>query len=133
MDKTQPSRGPSRLRAWMDEQYRNEPGLRERVQALIAEMDLEEELVALRQSAGLSQRDIAERLGVKQPVVAKLESGHAKNMGVETLARYAVACGGEMRISFKKKSAAAGRSAAAKGHFVRVKVKAAGRPRRTTG
>jgi predicted transcriptional regulator len=50
-------------------------------------MRIEQELVALRRASGLSQRQLAATLGVKQPVTAKLETGKARNIGLYTLVR----------------------------------------------
>ena len=40
--------GKTELRQWMDEQYRTSPGLKERVEALVEEMSIEQGLIALR-------------------------------------------------------------------------------------
>ena len=92
------------LDVWLDAQSRHDPGLRDRVEARVAEMALEDDLVALRESAGVSQRALAQRLGVSQPAIAKLESGKAKNIGILTIARYAAALGGQMRVVIIKPS-----------------------------
>ena len=46
------NRGKTELRQWMDEQYRTSPGLKERVEALVEEMSIEQGLIALRQERG---------------------------------------------------------------------------------
>ena len=56
------------------------------------------ELVAQRQMAGLSQTQVAARMGTSQSAVARLESG-AVDVRASTLERYAAAVGGE--ISWK--------------------------------
>lgn len=48
-------------------------------------------LAALRMRAGLSQRALAERLGVSQPLVAKWEKGDDLNMQLNTVRRLAAA------------------------------------------
>jgi transcriptional regulator with XRE-family HTH domain len=55
-------------------------------------------LVAQRQAAGLSQTEVAARMGTSQSAVARLESG-ATDVRASTLERYAAAVGGE--ISWK--------------------------------
>jgi len=55
-------------------------------------------LVARRQAAGLSQTEVAARMGTSQSAVARLESG-AADVRASTLERYAAAVGGE--ISWK--------------------------------
>jgi len=56
------------------------------------------ELAAARRSAGLSQTQIAARMGTSQSAVARLESG-AADVRASTLERYAAAVGG--RISWR--------------------------------
>ena len=55
-------------------------------------------LVERRQAAGLSQTEVAARMGTSQSAVARLESG-AADVRASTLERYAAAVGGE--ISWK--------------------------------
>jgi ribosome-binding protein aMBF1 (putative translation factor) len=50
------------------------------------------DLAAQRQSAGLSQTEIAARMGTSQSAVARLEAGEA-DVRVSTLERYAAAIG----------------------------------------
>jgi predicted transcriptional regulator len=68
------------------------PGFREmaqRRQRLLAE------LVARRQSAGLSQTEVAARMGTSQSSVARLEAGQA-DVRLSTLERYAAAVGSRL-------------------------------------
>ena len=60
--------------------------------------DLVRELVGQRQAAGLSQTEIAARMGTSQSAVARLESG-ATDARASTLERYAAAIGGEISWS----------------------------------
>jgi transcriptional regulator with XRE-family HTH domain len=109
------------LDVWLDAQSRHDPGLRDRVEARVAEMAIEDDLVALRESAGVSQHALAQRLGVSQPAIAKLESGKARNIGIVTLARYAAALGGQLRVVIIKPSAGSRKMIAAQGR-VRARV-----------
>jgi len=76
------------------------PGFREMaLRRMAAERaGLVRELVAQRQTAGLSQTQVAARMGTSQSAVARLESG-AVDVRASTLERYAAAVGGE--ISWK--------------------------------
>src|SRR6266699_5631753 len=56
---------------------------------------LVQELAAQRQSAGLSQTEIAARMGTSQSAVARLEAGEA-DVRASTLERYAAAVGSEI-------------------------------------
>ena len=60
------------------------------------------ELLKARKEAGLTQADVAARMGVSQPVLARIESSlgnlnHAPSLS--TLRRYAQACGKRLIIS----------------------------------
>lgn len=54
------------------------------------EFDLARELIAARARAGLTQAEVAERMGTTQSVVARLESG-AQMPSVNTLLKFAKA------------------------------------------
>lgn len=86
---------------WLGEQYKTEPGLKGRVEAIIEEMRLVEQIVALRKAHGLSQRELAQRVGVRQPVIAKIESGTTTNLELRTIARIAAALRFKVRITFE--------------------------------
>jgi predicted XRE-type DNA-binding protein len=87
---------------WLDERYAKDPGLRDRVEQLIAEMELEEQLVALREARGISQAALARMISVSQPRIAQLESGRASNIELRTLLRYVTALGGSIKITVQK-------------------------------
>ena len=53
------------------------------------------ELAEQRQAAGLSQTEVAARMGTSQSAVARLESGTA-DVRASTLERYAAAVGGQI-------------------------------------
>jgi transcriptional regulator with XRE-family HTH domain len=76
------------------------PGFREMALRRMAEqrVGLVRELVAQRLAAGLSQTEVAARMGTSQSAVARLESG-AADARASTLERYAAAVGGEINWS----------------------------------
>jgi predicted transcriptional regulator len=55
--------------------------------------------IEARDEAGLTQADVAERMGTTQPVVARLESGR-QAPSLATLKRYAKAVGKSLRLQF---------------------------------
>jgi ribosome-binding protein aMBF1 (putative translation factor) len=65
------------------------------------------ELAEQRQAAGLSQTEIAARMGTSQSAVARLESGTA-NVRASTLERYAAAVGGQITWKLNRPGAGAG-------------------------
>ncbi|HSZ39220.1 MAG TPA: helix-turn-helix transcriptional regulator [Trebonia sp.] len=73
------------------------PGFREMALRRMAEQraTLVRELAAHRLAAGLSQTEVAARMGTSQSAVARLESG-TTDVRASTLERYAAAIGGEI-------------------------------------
>jgi DNA-binding XRE family transcriptional regulator len=61
--------------------------------ALAGEFSVAKTLIAARARAGLSQAEVAARMGTTQSVIARLESGK-RPPSWQTIARYAAAVGG---------------------------------------
>jgi transcriptional regulator with XRE-family HTH domain len=76
------------------------------VAQVLGELHLAQDLVALREKRGLSQRELAERMGASQPYVAKLESGRVENLGLRTLVKCALALGASLRIELQPEASA---------------------------
>lgn len=76
------------------------PGAADRVAEIEDEMRLAVGLTSLREQANLSQRALAERLGVSQPRIAKIE--RSANVTVVLLEQYVRALGGDLEISVVK-------------------------------
>lgn len=58
----------------------------------------------LRTGAGLSQRELAERMGTTQSVISRLEEGGGARNRIDRLARVAEALGRHLIISFPRRS-----------------------------
>jgi transcriptional regulator with XRE-family HTH domain len=99
----------TRFITWIEGELEADPHLAQDVDALVNEMRLEQELVALRENRGLSQRELAKLLGTSQPYIAKLESGRVKNLGVKTLAKCAHALGASLTIKLEPYPGSVGR------------------------
>lgn len=77
------------------------PGVKAAYDALDDEFTTLHTLLEARKKAGLTQSDIARRMGVSQPVLARIESslGNRKHSpSLSTLRRYAKACGKKIQI-----------------------------------
>ncbi len=79
-----------------------DPAFRKAYDALEDEFAALAELLKARKEAGLTQADVAQRMGVSQPVLARIESSlgsrnHAPSLS--SLRRYAQACGKRLVIS----------------------------------
>jgi transcriptional regulator with XRE-family HTH domain len=57
----------------------------------------------LRTEAGLSQRELAERMGTTQSVISRLEEGGGAKNRLDTLARVATALNRHLVVSFPEK------------------------------
>ena len=80
---------------------KTDPGFRAAYDALEDEFAALGALLAARKDAGLTQADVAARMGVSQPVLARIESslGSRKHSpSLATLRRYAAACGKKLLI-----------------------------------
>ncbi len=57
-------------------------------------------LIRLRERCDLTQAQLAHRIGVSQPFIAKLESGETHNFSLETLVKLAVAMDSDLEVRF---------------------------------
>lgn len=78
-------------------------GVRAEYAALEPEFALLRQLLSARNKAGLSQADVAERMGTHAPAITRLESALSTGKhspSINTLKRYAHAVGCELQIKF---------------------------------
>lgn len=87
------------LKEW-EKKVLAEPGAAERVSEIEDELRLAAGLTALREQAGLSQRDLAQRIGISQPRVAAIE--RSRNVTIDVLEQYVKALGGELEVTVKR-------------------------------
>ena len=76
--------------------WRKDPKYLKEYEKLEPEFELARELIMARVKAGLSQDELARKMGTSQPAVARLESGHKPSL--KTLERYAEAVGMKVNI-----------------------------------
>lgn len=93
-------------RTFAEEAGKRDPAFREAYDGMADEFAALAELLRARQRAGLTQTELAERMGVSQPVVARIEGSigsrkHAPSLA--TLRKYADACGQRLVIRFEPK------------------------------
>lgn len=82
-----------------------DPEIRAEYDRLEPEFMLLDELLRARQEAGLSQAEIARRMGTKPPAVSRLMSSVASERhspSIATLRKYAAACGLRLEIHLVK-------------------------------
>lgn len=78
------------------EEEMTDPEFKKAYDALEQEFSIAQALIDARSAAGMTQADVAKKLGVSQPVVARMESG--RNISIKSIARYARAVGRPIRL-----------------------------------
>lgn len=76
--------------------WHSDPEFQKEYDALRPEFRLARELIEARTAAGLSQREVAHRMGTRQPAIARMESGRRSSL--RSLERYAEAVGRKLEI-----------------------------------
>src|ERR1035437_943172 len=88
----------------MHKKWMKEPKYRKAYEALDEEFVLASAVMDVRNPAGLTQAQLARKMGTTQPVVARLESGRTR-ASLRSLERPAEATGSRLRISFEPRDA----------------------------
>lgn len=87
-------------------EWMKDPEFKAEYDALEEEFAVFDALVEARKEAGLTQAEVARRMGTKTPAVARLESSGGKNKpspSLNTLRRYAAAVGCKLEIKMVRK------------------------------
>jgi len=90
----------------LHKKWLEEPKYRRAYKALEEEFALASALIDARNRAGLTQQELARKMGTTQPVVARLESGRVRP-SMRTLERLAEATASRLLISFEPRDASA--------------------------
>jgi toxin-antitoxin system, antitoxin component, xre family len=83
---------------FLKEQLKN-PNLKKEYDALEAEFSIIQAIIDARKVSGLTQKDLAERTGIAQSDISKLENGSA-NPSLRTLQRLADGMGMKLKLEF---------------------------------
>lgn len=87
------------------EQLLADPEIKAEYDRLEPEFSLLDELLKARESSGLSQAEIARRMGTKAPAISRMIAGVADNThspSIATLRKYAEACGMKLHVHISK-------------------------------
>ncbi|WP_391528339.1 helix-turn-helix domain-containing protein [Photorhabdus akhurstii] len=76
------------------------PDVKAEYDALEPEFELINTLLRMRHAAGLTQNQVAQRMGTKEANISRLEKGNG-NPTLKTLLNYAKACNCELHFGFK--------------------------------
>jgi DNA-binding XRE family transcriptional regulator len=82
------------------------PEVKAEYDALEPEFELLDELLKARDEAGLTQEDVAKRMGTSRPAVARIEAGGGSKRhspSITTLRKYAAAVGCKLQIKLVRK------------------------------
>ena len=85
-------------RQYVAEREARDPAFREACERLRPQFEFRKALIGARLAAGLTQKQLAERMGTSQAAVARLEGG-SRLPSVTTLARLAVILGVDFTIT----------------------------------
>jgi ribosome-binding protein aMBF1 (putative translation factor) len=99
----------SSLGEWLEEESAKDASFAVGLDEQFNKYRLAQQLKTLRKKAGLSQKQLAERVKTKQPSIARLEGARAWPK-LDLLQRVARALGAEMIVSFHRPHAAGRRS-----------------------
>jgi transcriptional regulator with XRE-family HTH domain len=91
----------------LHKQWMKEPAYREDYEGLEGEFDIARAVIAARKRAGLTQTELAQRMGTTQPAVTRMESGKVQP-SLRTLRRVAEATGSKLTIRLEPSCAARG-------------------------
>ena len=79
-----------------------DPEFKAEYEALEDEFILAKEIMQLRKSNKLTQKELAKLAGTSQPAIARLESGNYKNLSLSFIRKVAEALGAVTEIHLKK-------------------------------
>lgn len=82
---------------YLEEQLRD-PGFRERFEKAGEAWDIAVQLSALREEQGLSQKELADRVGTSQQQISRLESPSYEGHSLSMLRKVAKALGGRVHV-----------------------------------
>ena len=89
----------SKFNDFLNEQLRD-PEVKAEYDALEPEFAIIQAIIEARKASGLTQKELAERTGIAQSDISKLEGGNA-NPSIKTLQRLAAGMGMTMKIEFR--------------------------------
>lgn len=87
------------LKRW-EKKVLKAPGADRRVSEIERELRIASSLAELREGAGVSQRELAKRIGVSQPRVAAIE--RSENVTIDVLQQYVESLGAQLEVAAVK-------------------------------
>ena len=87
--------------------FGKDPKLKRKVEAGVQRLKVIVRIIELRERLGLTQSELARRMGVSQPFIARIENDEAANLSLETLVKIVEALDGEIEINIRSSKKAA--------------------------
>ena len=78
------------------------PTFRRAYQRNLRQVDLAILVIQMREAAGLSQAELAKRIGTSQPTIARLENADYTAHSLKTIEKIASACGVSLKLQARK-------------------------------
>lgn len=100
MNKKKPQYKPVHFKDYLEKQLRD-PVFRKHYDEYGKQLEIAYQILQLRKKKGISQSELAKKIGTKQTNIARLESGQ-QNFTVETLQKIAHALNRNLKIEFIK-------------------------------
>ncbi|MBN1585902.1 MAG: helix-turn-helix transcriptional regulator [Candidatus Omnitrophica bacterium] len=86
----------------MQKQVKGDPERELNIQVEQVKIAVAEQLVEIREKTGLTQKQLAQKMGVSQQLISRIESG-SDNLTLETLVRFLSVLGVVMKVEVDKK------------------------------
>ena len=87
--------------------YLKTRGLRQKIETGVKRLKVISQIIELRERLRLTQAELAERIGVSQPFIARIENDDASNLSLETLVKIVRALNGDLDIRIRASRQAA--------------------------
>jgi DNA-binding XRE family transcriptional regulator len=88
------------FKEYKERAFKNDPGLLAEYNALRPEYEIIQQIIQARADQNLTQRELAEKIGLKQSNISRLESGNY-NPSLDFLKKVADGLGKELHIEFR--------------------------------
>jgi len=85
--------------AYLEEKL-SDPQFKQLYEMECEKLDLARRIAEVRQEAGLTQKELAERMLTKQQTISRLENGHYDRYTLKTLQKIALCTGTKLEIDF---------------------------------
>jgi len=85
-------------KSWLSEKMKKPP-FKNKFENEYDKLDIAEQLLQLRQQAGLTQAEVAMRVGTTASAISRYENADYDKYEINTIKKIVVACGGKLEIS----------------------------------